>query len=82
MNIKKRKVYPNLKALGLTTDVLAEMMGYKTGAAFRSSTAHTRLMVAMNDVAGLAFMKTSNESPIEKELSKEDVMSYLEQHLT
>lgn len=81
MYYKKKKAYPNLKALGLTTDAIASLLGYSSGVSFRNSTKYVIVMEAMNHVAGLAFMKTGNEPPVEKELSKEDVMSYLEQHL-
>lgn len=74
MTSKRKKVYPNLKRLGLTTDGVADIMGYKSGAAFRNSTAHTRLMEAMNHVAGLALDM--------REISDKDFLEYITKRLT
>lgn len=74
MTNKRKKVYPNLKRLGLTTDGVADILGYKSGSAFRSSTAHTRLMEAMDHVAGLALNL--------REISDKDFLEYITNRLT
>jgi hypothetical protein len=57
--------YPHIKLLKLSHEKIAKMLGYKNRSAFRTSTAHQRLMQYTDDLIALTIKSRGQKDTTE-----------------